>query len=57
MLLCSISTSSNHLVDAGVSYEDRVARRKEEIESLQQALEILNGKDRSEEHTSELQSP
>merc|ERR1719161_1681190 len=32
-------------VDAGVSYEDRVARRKEEIESLQQALEILNGKD------------
>jgi len=32
-------------VDAGVSYEDRVARRKEEIESLQQALEILNGKE------------
>merc|ERR1719482_246093 len=32
-------------VDAGVSYEDRVARRKEEIESLQQALEILNGVD------------
>jgi len=28
-------------VDAGVSYEDRVARRKEEIESLQQALRIL----------------
>merc|ERR1719316_1071464 len=25
-------------VDAGVSYEDRVARRKEEIESLQEAL-------------------
>jgi len=32
-------------VDAGVSYEDRVARRKEEIESLQQALRILNGDD------------
>jgi len=32
-------------VDAGVSYEERVARRKEEIESLQQALEVLNGKD------------
>lgn len=31
-------------VDAGVSYEDRVARRKEEIESLQ-ALKILNGED------------
>merc|ERR1719181_333493 len=30
-------------VEAGVSYEDRVARRKEEIESLQQALKILQG--------------
>jgi len=30
-------------VDAGVSYEDRVARRKEEIESLQEALKILSG--------------
>merc|ERR1712048_853422 len=30
-------------VDSGVSYEDRVARRKEEIESLQEALKILNG--------------
>ena len=29
-------------VDAGVSYEDRVARRKEEIISLQDALKILN---------------
>merc|ERR1719473_1818385 len=29
-------------VDAGISYEDRVARRKEEIESLQEALRILN---------------
>merc|ERR1719482_2270099 len=32
-------------VDTGVSYEDRVARRKEEIESLQEALRILNGED------------
>jgi len=30
-------------VDAGVSYEDRVARRQQEIESLQEALRILNG--------------
>merc|ERR1719215_2291987 len=28
-------------VDSGVSYEDRVTRRKEEIESLQEALKIL----------------
>jgi len=32
-------------VDAGVAYEDRVARRKEEIESLQEALRILSGED------------
>merc|ERR1712113_856783 len=32
-------------VDAGVSYEDRVSRRKEEIESLEEALRILNGED------------
>jgi len=32
-------------VDAGVSYEDRVSRRKEEVESLQEALRILNGED------------
>merc|ERR1719230_929335 len=30
-------------VDAGVSFEDRVARRKEEIQSLQEALKILQG--------------
>lgn len=32
-------------VDSGVSYADRVARRKEEIQSLQEALKILNGED------------
>jgi hypothetical protein len=32
-------------VDSGVSYDDRVSRRKEEIESLQEALKILNGED------------
>jgi len=32
-------------VDSGVSYEDRVARRKEEIESMQEALKIMNGED------------
>jgi hypothetical protein len=32
-------------VDSDVNYEDRVARRKEEIESLQEALKILNGED------------
>jgi chromosome segregation ATPase len=30
-------------VDAGESYEERVARRKQEIESLKEALKILNG--------------
>merc|ERR1719199_2274467 len=35
-------------VDAGVSYEDRVARRKEETASLQEALKILNGEDIAE---------
>jgi len=30
-------------VDTGVSYEDRVSRRKEEIASLRDALRILNG--------------
>merc|ERR1719281_2283900 len=32
-------------VDSGTSYEDRVARRKEEIQSLQEAYKILNGED------------
>jgi chromosome segregation ATPase len=32
-------------VNSNVSYEDRVARRKEEIASLQEALKILNGED------------
>jgi len=32
-------------VDSGVSYEDRVARRKEEIQSLKEALKILSGED------------
>jgi hypothetical protein len=32
-------------VDAGVSYADRVARRQQEIESLQEALRILDGED------------
>jgi len=34
-------------VDSGVSYEDRVARRKEEVESLQEALKVMNGEDLS----------
>merc|ERR550514_2486414 len=32
-------------VNTGVSYEERVARRKEEVESLQEALKILSGDD------------
>jgi len=32
-------------INADVSYEDRVAQRKEELESLQNALKILNGED------------
>merc|ERR1719433_2215873 len=32
-------------VEVGVSYDDRVARRKDEIASLQEALKILNGQD------------
>merc|ERR1712146_69768 len=30
-------------ISTGTSYEDRVARREEEIQSLQEALRILNG--------------
>merc|ERR1719158_2790497 len=32
-------------VETGISYEERVARRKEEIDSLNEALKILNGAD------------
>jgi chromosome segregation ATPase len=32
-------------IDASVTYDDRVARRQEEIESLQEALRILSGQD------------
>jgi hypothetical protein len=32
-------------VDAGVSYSDRVQRREQEIQSLQEALRILDGED------------
>ena len=46
MQLSPISISScASCADSGVSYEDRVARRKEEIESLQEALKIPDGED------------
>ena len=32
-------------IDTGVTHEERAARRQEEIESLQEALKILNGED------------
>jgi len=32
-------------VNSGVSFDDRVARRQEEVDSLQEALKILNGED------------
>jgi hypothetical protein len=32
-------------VDSGVSYDERVARREEEIQSLKEALKILSGED------------
>jgi len=34
-------------IDTGATYEDRVARRKEEIQSLKEALRILEGEDLS----------
>jgi len=35
-------------IQTGVSYEDRVAKRKEEIESMKTALTVLNGKDEAD---------
>jgi len=32
-------------VDSGITYEERVKQREEEIQSLQEALKILVGKD------------
>merc|ERR1719424_1839838 len=35
-------------VQTGMSYEDRVAKRKEEIDSMKTALTVLNGKDEAD---------
>ena len=43
--LANLDKLKQHCAYAGVSYNGRVHRRKEEDESLQQTLQVLNGKD------------
>eukprot|EP00397_Hematodinium_sp_SG-2012_P017488 GEMP01017887.1.p1 GENE.GEMP01017887.1~~GEMP01017887.1.p1 ORF type:complete len:663 (-),score=234.80 GEMP01017887.1:584-2572(-) len=43
--LAYYDTLKPQCIDSGVSYEERTARRKEEIESLQEALRILAGEE------------